>query len=89
MILEIGNDTIAAGLQRLFDCSWLSRYSEENERLLIGYDLMLPLKISSIRIIETCKNYRMLCQSLWMLDFMLSGSRHASNSQLSDAIFIL
>ena len=74
MIMEIQNKYDQATLQKIFDCSWLSRYSEENERLIIGYDMMVPLRLASIRIVETGKNYRLFFESAWIFNAILSGT---------------
>ena len=67
----------------MFDCSWISNYSEENERLFIGYtgDYMYDhnplnmqrLRICSIRIIETSVNHEAFFNVLHIFDLLLSG----------------
>ena len=73
IIMEIQNDTGWAFEQRMFDCSWISNYSEENERLWVGYYNMKRLRISSIRIIETAHNHISFFTALHIFDQILSG----------------
>ena len=74
IIMQIQNDTPTAAYQNMFDVSWISRYSEENERLWIGYDRdMQRLRIESIRMVKENKNYQLFFHSLFVLDTMLSG----------------
>ena len=72
---KTGNDTAAGKYQKMFDCSWISRFSEENERLWIGYNGMRRLRIESIIIIESNKKYQLFFHSLWIFDhdMILSG----------------
>eukprot|EP01084_Bolivina_argentea_P259204 437281_1 len=55
----------------LFDCSWLSKYSEESEVLIFGG--FSPIRIMGIRIIETANNYESLFHSLFIFDMLLNG----------------
>ena len=71
MIMEIQNDTYYAKEQNMFDCSWISRYSEENERLFVANGKRV--RIESITIIDTAKQYTLFCNSLWILDLILHG----------------
>ena len=59
MIMQINNDIPLAGDHKLFNCNWISNYSDENERLCIGYDDMRRLRIESIRIVHTNTNYEL------------------------------
>ena len=71
MILKLNNDSFDAGRQRFFDCSWISNYFEESERLWIaGY---FPLRIVSIVMVLTAKNYQNAMRSLYLFDAMISG----------------
>eukprot|EP01083_Nonionella_stella_P226521 804357_1 len=56
IIIELQNDQYAEGAQeRCFDCSWISHYSDENERLFIAGEFRL--RMSSIIIVETGHNF--------------------------------
>ena len=57
----------------MIKCNWISRFSAENERLFVGYQRMYPLRIVSIRIIESNKSYQRILHAVWMLDLILSG----------------
>eukprot|EP01084_Bolivina_argentea_P198668 340128_1 len=77
-ILSFQNDVGGAALQSFFDTSWISAYSEENERLFIAGGFTLgggynSLRLSSVRIIESAKNFQKLCKGLFIFDKMVSG----------------
>ena len=72
-IMELQNDTYRGQIQNMFDCSWISNYSEENERLWIGYQHMWRLRIESIRIIENNQNHKDFFNALHVFDSILSG----------------
>ena len=56
-----------------FDCSWISRYPGEDERLFIhGHT---TIDIEAVRIIESNTNYTTVFHSLRFLDFLLSVSK--------------
>ena len=72
MVLQFnrGKDPIQRSLVMSFDCSWLSRYPDEDERLfMFGTD---PIFVQSVQIIETAG----LCDftPLIILDCLLSGT---------------
>ena len=56
IILTLDNDLDHGQLNSMIDCSWISNYPEENERLWVGYQKMWPLRIVSIRIVENNRN---------------------------------
>ena len=70
MIITLNNDT-AMTKARFFDCSWISRYAEEDERLFVNG--FYSLRVQSVRIIETNENHRKLFQSLFFFDTILNG----------------
>eukprot|EP01084_Bolivina_argentea_P017237 32200_1 len=73
MTIQVNNNG-ASGMEhlRLFDCSWISRYSEEDERLFMGGDRRI--RIESIRIIKTKQNFEMFMRALYIFDCMINGS---------------
>lgn len=69
---EFQNDLFTEGrYQSFFDCSWISHYGEENERLFISGEWRL--RIESIRIIETGNNYEEFVHAFHVFDRMISG----------------
>ena len=54
-----------------FDCSWISRYPDENERIFMGG--FTKLRVESVRIIDTHKNYQNIIKILFVFDSLLSG----------------
>ena len=73
MIITLNNDSgLNSVLLKLFDCSWISRYPDEDERLFINGSS--PTRVASVRIMKTNKNYYDLFDGLYLFDAMLSGS---------------
>ncbi len=72
IIIELQNQTSFEGAyQTFFDCSWISRFGEENESLFVaGYKRII---IESIRIVETANNYQEFFHSFHLFDCMISG----------------
>ncbi len=71
IILKLNNDTFHGREQSFFDCSWISNYLEESERLWIAGKH--PLRIVHILIVRTAKNYRKMIRALYLFDAMVSG----------------
>eukprot|EP01084_Bolivina_argentea_P299260 515819_1 len=72
IVLSFQNDQIYEGYyQRFLDCSWISKYSDENERIFIAGNKRL--RVESLRIIESRKNYELFVQACVMFDHMISG----------------
>ena len=71
IILKLDNDTYSASRQEFFDCSWISNYFEEAERLWIGGSR--PLRIVSIVIVQSAKNYRNMMRALFLFDAIYIG----------------
>eukprot|EP01084_Bolivina_argentea_P020279 37728_1 len=73
MIMELQNRGSGA-LQFFFDCSWVSKYAEEDERLFMFGESESGLRMVSIRIIETAQNYQFFCRAFYTFDVMVSGN---------------
>eukprot|EP01084_Bolivina_argentea_P025535 47488_1 len=74
IIVQLQNDVRYEGAQqRFFDCSFLSKYSEENERLFISGNYRL--RIQSIRIIETAENFETFFHAFYIFDHIISGAK--------------
>lgn len=73
IIIQLQNQNAGDHAQRIrfFDPSFISNYSEENERLFMCSKYQL--KLQSIRIIETATNYEIFMHSLYILDAMISA----------------
>ena len=79
VIIKLDNDTPVANLQRLFDCSWISNYWEESERLWIACPGDFALRMVSIVVVRSAKNYEQMMRALFFFDSMISNcalSRH-------------
>ena len=82
IILKLDNDTYRGSLQHYFDCSWISNYFEESERLWIAGRTHLPLRIVSIVIVKNAKNYRKMMRALFLFDAMISGVELGEESKI-------
>ena len=71
VILKINNDGVHAQRQCFFDCSWISKYPEESERLWIAGQKCL--RIESIIIVKNNLNYCQMMRTFYLFDAMLSG----------------
>ena len=60
----------ASGLTN-FDCSFISRYPEENERIFMYGNT--PIRVESVRIIETGQNLENVFKALFAVDSLFSG----------------
>eukprot|EP01084_Bolivina_argentea_P168723 292535_1 len=58
-----------------FNCSWISRYKEEDERLFFGG--FYPVNIQSVRIRHTQQNFKKFIYALHYLDTMITGGEQA------------
>lgn len=71
IILTLDNEKYPQNRNNMIDCSWISRYAEENERLWIGYPMMEPLRITRIRRVE---NNEFVLELLLLFDVIVTGS---------------
>ena len=71
IILSLNNDTYAASEEIFFDCSWISNFIEESERLWIAG--VKPLRIASIVIVQSARNYAKMVTALYLFDTMISA----------------
>eukprot|EP01084_Bolivina_argentea_P079427 144087_1 len=81
MIMQLQNNFAAGKCATFFDCSFVSNYSEENERLFIAESC--NLKIESIIIIKTAKNFEDIIHALHLFDHMISGAKCRENVHIS------
>eukprot|EP01084_Bolivina_argentea_P260797 440542_1 len=72
MVIQFSqNGGMMMGCVKSFNCSWISRYSEEDEQLFFG--CRSGIRIESIFIMNCGKNYQVFVHSLYILDCMLNG----------------
>ena len=71
VILKFENDAESVRRPKFFDCSWISEYFEESERLFIAGKF--SLRIVSIIIVRSAQNYQQMVQALFLFDAMISG----------------
>ena len=81
IILKVNNDgTHYSPRTRFFDCSWISNYFEEAERLFMAEKY--PLRIVSVVIMRSAKNYRNMFRPFFFLKTLLSGWRMSGPLQV-------
>jgi len=72
MLIQLNNDEgYHERRERHIDCSWLSDFPEESERLWMGG--RRPLKLETVRVVETQKNYQRFLRAFHLFDLMLCG----------------
>eukprot|EP01084_Bolivina_argentea_P241414 405280_1 len=57
---------------RTFDCSWISTYKEEDEYLFVGG--RFQIRVQSITVVPTKRNYENFCKPLFYFDCMIKGT---------------
>ena len=98
MILHLRTDTPNGMHIAAFDCSWISNYAEENERLFIGNPKInvqkrvdfFRLKIESIIKIESGQNFQQYVHAFYVFDAMISNVRdkHIDSIKSSDILIL-
>eukprot|EP01084_Bolivina_argentea_P003037 5667_1 len=74
IIIQLNNNGNVGGhMLRCFNCSWLSNYKGEDERLFIGGDW--TIRIETIRNIFTRENFVQYFKPLWYFDCMVTGTQ--------------
>lgn len=71
MILKLNNDTYDGKWQHFFNCSWISAFLGESERLWIAG--RCPLRLVSIVMVGSAKTYKKMVRSFYLFDAMVSG----------------
>ena len=68
--MELNNQSGSAWAAMFFDCSWISNYGDENERLFVATER--ALKLTSIRHVDSSSNFKKFMKALYFFDAMLS-----------------
>eukprot|EP01084_Bolivina_argentea_P008584 16055_1 len=72
--LQLNNNGCLNSFQlTAWDCSWLSSFNEEDERVWIGGQH--PIKVESITLILTSVNYYQYLRSFFYFDCMITGAQ--------------
>ena len=74
MLIVLDNQRWMSVNERFWDCSWLSAFNEEDERLWFG-SLGHKVEVASVIIIESALNYKRSMDAFWKFDAILSGQR--------------
>merc|ERR1712176_574395 len=64
-------------LLRAFDCSFISRFKEEDERLFFGG--FYRIKVINVRLIKTKENMQQFVVAMCEFDKALTGNQFAKN----------
>eukprot|EP01084_Bolivina_argentea_P246069 411881_1 len=92
ILIQLNNQSAYSGAyERFFDCSWLSNYPEEDERIFVRG--RYKLEIQSIRVLDQetnqWKNYQLFMRSFYLLDSMISGDWPNNQTVNSNDILII
>lgn len=60
---------------RGFNCSWVSRFMEEDERLFFGG--FFPIKVMNLRLIKTKQNFKKFVAAIFYFDLLFNGANLA------------
>eukprot|EP01084_Bolivina_argentea_P312317 540706_1 len=72
IIIQLQNDMYGTKRDaRFFDCSFMSNYVEEDERLWISTDR--KLRIQTIKMVKSGNNYKQFFHAFYLFDALLSG----------------
>eukprot|EP01083_Nonionella_stella_P070504 188677_1 len=72
IIIKLQNDTFMTKLLgRFFDCSFISNYVEEDERLWINTGV--KLRMQTIKMVKSGNNYKQFFHAFYCLDALLSS----------------
>ena len=89
IIITLNNDTWSSAGLTLWNCSWSSNYSAEDERVFCGGEH--PIKIENVKIISTQKHFKKYFKSLYYFDMMISGNfevKQKINIDEEDVLFL-
>ena len=78
-LLELADDDTVLGMARYFDCSWLSDFGNESEKLFIGG--YKPLKIHTVLDALLGRNYINYLKALHIIDQMMGGYHVETDSE--------
>ena len=70
-VMQLNNRGSVSGKESFFDCSWLSAFAEEEERLMMGGRYKLELE--DIRVVAHDDVYRRQVRSLFLFHSMVAG----------------
>ena len=73
MVIQLNNSIGNSAFEPFWDSSWLSRFPEEDERIVCGS--IFGLQVQSVDVIGTGKSYSLLFAAFHKFDAMLSGER--------------
>eukprot|EP01084_Bolivina_argentea_P214984 364944_1 len=72
MQLNNNGDLYNSKRLRFFDCSWVSCFPEERERLFFGGDF--KIRIESVITVTTADNFQKFFHALYLFDLMMNGN---------------
>merc|ERR1712228_880674 len=58
---------------RGWNCSWISRFKEEDERLFFGG--FYRIKLTMLKLVETNENFSHFVNAIWYLDAVITGAQ--------------
>eukprot|EP01084_Bolivina_argentea_P074883 135820_1 len=73
IVIQLNNngDEYSSNNLRLFNCSWISSFKEEDEQLFIGG--FRRIRVESVMMVKGWNNYNKLLRVLFYFDAMING----------------
>ena len=81
VVMSLKNHSGDVKKQTFLNCSWISNFHEEAERLWIAGKYLL--RIVSIVIVKTAKNYQKVIRALYLFDCMISKKKSVQMDNIS------
>eukprot|EP01084_Bolivina_argentea_P101471 181914_1 len=81
MVIQLQNQFGVSQNLKFWDCSWIGRYKEEDERLFYGG--RWRIQIESIRHIETHKNFENFLHAFHLFDVLVSNGHISEHTIVS------
>eukprot|EP01084_Bolivina_argentea_P217609 369437_1 len=84
IMIELNNATKSAAYTRAFNCSFISNYTEEDERLFFGSTN--PIRVASIRTLQSRQfgNYKQFFEPLFYFECMVTAYTDINEMKISD-----
>ena len=82
MVIVLDNQRGNSFGERFWDCSWLSAFTEEDERLWFG-SFGCKVEVASVIIIESALNYSRSMDAFWKFDAILSAQERMCKVEVS------
>eukprot|EP01084_Bolivina_argentea_P131544 232171_1 len=87
MIIQLDNSSKSAAYTRVFDCSFISYYTEEDEMLFFGSTN--PIRVAGIILMKTKENFIDVFGALYYFECMITGCTDINEMKIRDTDFMI